>query len=133
VVIVEGLFNEPDGTVIAYKDIDYLYEAADVIVMKNEDDEFLLIDEDSFEWLEGWGNNPQDGSIKWIADLTIYRVTRCRVYITRVNTHKGSGHATHGTVRVGRALDKQHRRLGRDTHTAPKKGGARIMTPISAG
>ena len=72
VVIVEGLFNKPDGTVIAYKDIDYLYEAADVIVMKNEDDEFLLIDEDSFEWLEGWGNNPQDGSIKWIADLTIY-------------------------------------------------------------
>ena len=72
VLIVEKLFTKPDGAVAVFRDIDSFYDAADLVIVKNKDDDFLQINEESFEWLEGWNNNPGDDSIKWIADLTIH-------------------------------------------------------------
>ena len=78
-LIQEGLFKEKDGEgeeqdVVYDKHTD-LVRNADALVEQLKDDPIMKIDEDSWDWLEGFNNTPAHQPIAWIADLTLDKLT----------------------------------------------------------
>ena len=78
-LIQEGLFKEKDREgeeqdVVYDKHTD-LVRNADALVEQLKDDPIMKIDENSWDWLEGFNNTQADQPIAWIADLTLDKLT----------------------------------------------------------
>ena len=81
VLVDELLFHDEDedGNLAVHAfDLPYeIVEKADKIIKGMPDNTSLHVTPASLEWLEGYGDRPQDAGIKWFARLSMADVLAC--------------------------------------------------------
>ena len=78
-LIDEQLFEEEDDDgnveVYEYTDMDDLYQQADKMVKLNADSVDILVDENSFDWLQDFDDTPAEKPFEWLFNIKFEQLT----------------------------------------------------------